>query len=437
MTIKSEIVVNETELPKDEEKLAPFPCGVVLFDHPKDLTTGTAFLPNLPAQRIRSLNDLRNDVIWISNVSIFEDRIKSHPVVRSSYFFKLALNEIAQDVGIQSSYDGQMQPEDAKRITMLATRALTIAARAYGWAGAGEGVGVMQSALLNADIRRELPRAPTPDARWRESLRVAFTQSYQERSAPSHSIYHFQENSLFVTLRYNYVNYVGQLLKSPVPLGKQWSRIEESGIRLMDDPIAFCLANPCFVRATVEWDNASTELAALAAYGQAGKNKNAMRLWISQPELRWLSQFATLTISDIWIDESGLGSLPKSAQLPELFDAHPLSQLSYSAHLVAYNHYQAMTSETWNRRERRSEVDLWAVWLKALDRAFMFSVALRAHERGFSVERYGDGALRLRVNREQYDELIDFKTEEGFMYPDLSTIFNKPSREGGWADRLG
>lgn len=411
---------------KNEEKLTPFPCGLVLFDHPNDLSAGTAFLPNSSAQRIRSLNDLRNDALWISNVSMFHDQVKNHPVIRGDYFFKISINEMAQDIGVQSSFDGQMQPEDAQRLATITTRALTIAARAYGWSAASQGVGVMQEVYLSADIRKQLPRAPIPDARWRDSLRVAFTQSYQERSVPSWVLYNYESNSVFVTLRFNYVNYFKQLLDQPVPLGKQWSKMEESAIRLLDDPVAYCvnLAKPCFVRATVEWDNASNDIAALAAYGQAGKHKNPMRLWISQPELKWLSRFATITISDIWSDESGVGMLPMGSRLPALFASHPNSLLSYSAHLVAYNHYQAVTSDTWNRRERCSEVDLWAVWIKALDRAFMFSVAIKAQEKGFHVVRYGDGALRVRVNRELADELIEFKAEQGFMYPDLSLLFD-------------
>ena len=408
----------------DESVSSLLPCGVVLFDDPKDASSGSAFLPNQATQRIRSLNDLKNDVLWVSNLSIHDDKIKHHPSVRSGWFFRLTLNEMAQDIGIQSSLDGQMEPDDAQRISNIATRALTIAALAYGWS-AKEGVGALQELLLHSDIQKGLPRPPIPDARWRDSLAVAFRQSYQERSVPSWASYSWAPDSVFVTLRFNYVDYVKQLLDQPVPLGKKWTKLEESGVRLLDDPVAYCLDKPCFVRATVEWDNASSEIAALAAYGQAGKRKNAMRLWLSQPELVWLSKYATITISDIWIDQSGLGKLPKQARLPDLFESSPESVLSYSAHIAAYNHYQAISSDTWNRRTRSYEVSVWAAWIKALDRAFMFSVALAAHERGFYVASYGDGSLRLRILREQANDLMAFKVEQGFMYPDLTLMLNE------------
>lgn len=407
-----------------EKVIKPFVCGVVLFDHPSDLTAGSAFLPNTPVQRIRSLNDLRNDVIWLSNLPVFEERIKKHPVVRSQFFLKISLSEIAQDIGIQASYDGQMQPEDAQRVSEVLTRSFTVAAKAYGWATENERALMTQELYFSSSIRKFLPQSPVPDARSRDELAVVFTHAYQDKSAPSWDRLNYLPNSIYITLRFNYVNYVGQLLAQPVPNGKQWMNINEGGVALIDDPLEHCLNldKPCFVRATVEWDNASNDLAALAAYGQAGKSKNPMRLWLSQPELKWMSRFATITINYIWIDQSGYGLLPRAARLPELFDTHPESYLSYSAHLVAFNHYQALTSHTWNRRQRSNEASLWAMWIKALDRAYMFSIALKAHERGFHIDRYGDGAIRLKVAKDAVEELMEFKSEFGFVYPDLASI---------------
>lgn len=404
----------------------PFVCGVVMFDHPQDMTTGTAFLPNTAAQRIRSINDLRNDVIWISNLSIYEQRIKNHPAVRNSFFFKIGLNEIVQDIGIQSSYDGQMQPEDAQKLAEIFTRALTIAARSYNWASKEERVRMTDEIIFSSSLRKALPASPVPDARWRDSLIDVFTHSYQESSSPSWGYANYIPDSFYITLRFNYVNYVYQLLNSPVPKGRKWLNLNEGAVRLLDNPLEFCLQmdKPCFVRATVEWGNAQSNIAALSAYGQAGKKKNPMRLWMSLPELKWLSNFATVNINYIWIDESGYTSLPEGALMPSLLAEHPESQLSYTAHLMAFNHYQALTAQVWSRKTRSTRASLWGAWIKALDRAYMFSVALKAMNNGFHVDRYGDGALRLNVPRNELDKLIAFKHEVGFMYPDLS-IFTR------------
>jgi len=58
----------------------------------------------------------------------------------------------------------------------------------------------------------------------------------------------------------------------------------------------------------------------------------------------------------------------------------------------------------------------------ALKSCLMFSMALRARKAGFHVQRYGSGALRLRVTRERLEELAQFKQEHWFMYPDISSL---------------
>lgn len=428
MLMKSKVqAAAEAATVADEKPIVPpFLCGLVLFDHPSDISVGSAFLPETPIQRIRSLNDVRNDILWLSNLSIFEDKIKNHPVVRSQIYLKIALSDIAQDIGIQCSQDGQMQINEAQRMAEILTRVMTVATRAYGWASEDQRAKMTEDLYLSSSLAKCLPQSPIPDARSREELSVVFNHCYQESSAPAWNNLPYRPNSRFITLRFNYVNYVNQLLSQPVPQGKEWQYFNERAVSLMDDPLDFCLnlSKPCFIRATVEWDNASSDMASLAAYGQAGKKRNPMRLWMSQAELKWISRYASITISSIWIDESGYGLLPVKARLPELFELHPESYLSYSAHLVALNHYHALTGTRWNRRRKSAEADLWGMWIKSLDRGFMFSMALKAHEAGLHVYRYGDGALSLHVEKEQLDEALVFKTEQGFMYPDFSLLMN-------------
>lgn len=415
--------VNQAEISQrimnlNSVKLAPLPCGVVLFDHPDEVSNGTAYLPEEPAQRIRSPNDLRNDVLWVSNLSVFEEKIKSHPNLRSGYYFRVLLAEIAHDLGLQSSRDGHMRAEDALAVANYMTRAMTIAARVYGWDVAELGPLKVSESLLMKDIAKGLPTSPAPDPRFRDDLIRALTQAYQEVSVPDWPTPPYAPDSVYVTLRFNRVNYVKQLLECPVPAGREWVRLEQ----VQGNTIDYCLRHPTLVKATIEWDNASSDIAALAAYGQAGKKRNTMRLWMTQPELAWISEYAKVTITSIWVDRSGYQKLSASAKLPPLFTQHPEACLSYSAGLVAFNHWQGLASCTWNRRSRIEEANVWAAWLRAFDRAMMFDMAVKAYEAGFHVDRYGGGSLRLRVSRDRLTELAQFKEECGFMYPDMTSL---------------
>lgn len=406
-----------------QKRLAPLPCGLVLFDHLEDVSDGTAYLPDTPTQRIRSPNDLRNDVLWVSNASVFEEKAQNYPNLRSGYYFRILLSEMAHDLGIAAPRDAQMGPDDASRMAIIMTRAMTIAARAYGWDIDELGPLRVQESFLMKDIAKMLPAAPTPDSRVRDDLVRALTQAYQEVSEPNWASPTYEPDSVYVTLRFNRVNYVNQLLSQSVPRGREWVRID--GAPAGGKAIDYCFEHPCLVKATVEWDNASSDMAALAAFGHSGKRRASMRLWLSQPELLWMSQFAKITISTIWVDKSGFGSLPVGARLPPLFTAHPEACLSYSAGLVAHNHWQALAMCTWNRRLRIEESTVWATWLRALDRAMMFSMAVEAYKAGFHVDRYGGGGLRIRVKRSRLDELAQFKNEHGFMYPDIASLLER------------
>src|SRR3546814_20533401 len=75
----------------------------------------------------------------------------------------------------------------------------------------------------------------------------------------------------------------------------------------------FC-KRPTIVKATVEWDNTPSDIVALAAYGMSGNTRGTMRLCLSQPELLWLSRYATITIHSFWIDQSGLDEVDETSQ---------------------------------------------------------------------------------------------------------------------------
>ena len=276
---------------------------------------------------------------------------------------------------------------------------------------------------MSQDIVKMLPKAPAPAASARDHLVRALTQSHQQDSVPDWPHTTFEPESVFVTLRYNRLNYANALLNCPVPKGQAWTY--EKDVKDSPETLEYCMQHPSLVKASVEFDNVSSEHAALVAFGQAGARRNLMRQWISQPELVWLRRFARITITSAWVDHSGYTKVAAAARLPELFTVHPEACLSYSAGLIAANHLEAIASCQWSKKYKIDESNVWATWIRAYDRANMFALALKAHEAGFHVERYGSGSLKLRVSPEQLDQLARFKAEHGFMYPDLTRLAKK------------
>src|SRR3546814_9550560 len=115
-----------------------------------------------------------------------------------------------------------------------------------------------------------------------------------------------QTCALPISLRFNEVNYVRQIMSCMVPRGLGWTYVHQ-GIKMSQKSLLeFCCTRPTIVKATVEWDNTPSDMVALAAYGMSGNTRGTMRLWLCKPALLWLRRYATITIHSFWIDQSGL-----------------------------------------------------------------------------------------------------------------------------------
>ena len=413
------------EAPPKSKRLAPVPCGIVLFHDIAAPGAGIAYLSIGFVQHIRCANDLRSDVLWISNLESIEEfeSLLASPNLRASNYLSFTLVDIARDLGIEIGREGQMDSTDAVTLATLLTRAMTIAARAYGWDVSEQVPLRIREAALSLDVIKSLAR-PTPiPSEYRDELTHALTQAYQDDSAPNWLKPTNHTEPVQVTLRFNRLSYARALLACPVPKGSSWSYAKD--LEMSQDLLQFCLSHASVVKASVELTNMPSDLAALVAFGQTGKRRPPMRLWLAQPELVWLSQYAQITIHAGWVNDAGYTTLGPAAQLPALFNAHPEACLSYSAGLIAANHWQALCACRRNCESQIDEANVWATWLRAYDRANMFALALKAHEAGFHVMRYGAGSLKLSVekNQENYWALAEFKELHGLIYPDLEQTF--------------
>jgi hypothetical protein len=177
-----------------------------------------AYLSIGPAQQIRCANDLRSDVLWISNLNSIEafPALSVIPNLRASNYLSFTLADIAHDLGIDITREGQIDHTDAMKLAGVLTRAMTIATRAYGWDAPELGPLRIQDLYLSLDIARALPTPPQMLTEHRSELAHALTQAYQDDSVPNWSAYHSDgksesAQSAYVTLRFNRLNYARAL----------------------------------------------------------------------------------------------------------------------------------------------------------------------------------------------------------------------------------
>lgn len=384
--------------------------GVAIFDNSKLGTTGWCCIPGEQPSRFSSIAELKNSAFWLTSLDFdeFTAKGRQHHHLRRSDFLRTSLKQIGEDLGFQ--LDGEYAQETSHVLADIVSRTMQIAIKAYRWK---DPLMALRESLLSEDIRRALPAAPDT----KDHMLSALESAYQSYSSPAMSS-PFESNSVFVQLRRNRVHHARDVMSTLVP-DEGWRFDPGASGRSLESWLDS--DHPCLVEATVELSGADPDIAALIAFGAAPtKSRGLLRKWISQPELRWMSQYAHIQISSGYTATASR-PLPPEAQLPEAMLADPLFSLSYSTGLVAESHWNAYASQPW-KRGRGKDTSSWAVWLRAVDRAISFKMALHAYRAGFHVGGYGNGVVLVRVSRDRLPELEAFADQVGASYPSFCEL---------------
>jgi hypothetical protein len=395
--------------------------GVVLFDESRD--SGWACLYGQEPFRFRQPQDLPNDCIWVCSLGQGEFRQRwgtMHHLRSADYVSKL--HHLAADYGLRVDGEGkfgQLAQKAASQLAPTIHRSLVIASQVYNW---NDPASMLRKDSLSEDIRECLISPPPVKNHMRGPLAAA----YQSYSSPSWGNFMGQKDSITLTLRYNRLDYARKLMSIQVPDGA-WTKFGDEGDRKGRLQLEDFLNpdRPCIVNATVDFGSKDPEIAALCAYGSQPSSRGPLRAWISQPELLWLTEYATVHVTAAYVAPCGK-PLPHNVQLPELLLSDPLFTLSIPAGLVAEAHWKAIGTPVYNPRSSsadKKDYSVWSVWLRAWDRAHSFDLALKAHRADFYVTGYGNGAIVVRCPRDRLPALLDFCQDNEINHPAFQSIF--------------
>ncbi|WP_042687562.1 hypothetical protein [Candidatus Glomeribacter gigasporarum] len=387
--------------------------GVMLYDNPKECKAGWASIAGAEAMYMRSHADLANHVIWVTNSEFSAFQMLGHRHVhnlRGTSFFRTPLYQMAADLGIPMA--GHFAKSAAQQLAKIAMRILTLGAMAYEWKP-GE---LFNADALHENIKSRFPRDTLPnDPRLEHALRSA----YQTDSAVSRA--DFVPNSIFLTLRMNRLLHAKNILACPIP-DDGWGYLSNRQLPVnAKERLAMCLNSeaPVLAEVVVDMTRADAAYGALAAFGQKVASRMVLREWVSHPELIWLAQCAPIEIRSVF---KSTQYQPLKHALPTVLSEDPLLALSYSAGLLAENHWTALASDEYNRLTKKRTLSSRAVWLRAADRAFCFALAKYALDQGFAVTGYSSGAVRVRVLRAELLHVLSFAIEHGLVCPDLNRL---------------
>jgi hypothetical protein len=389
--------------------------GVALLDNPNELSAGWACLSGFKPIRFSSPNELETDAVWVTSVKYDEyvRRAKSAHNLRRLDYFRTSLPMIAADLGTRITREYAVTSSEL--LADIAQRSVSLAVRLYGWTNP---VTDLREDLLQEDIRRSLAQAPKPQRHMVASL----ISAYQAFSTPTW-LPVYETDMISVTLRYNRLDYAQRILATLVP-DEGWNYIPNESVRGFGLDDFLNPERPCLVEASVEVGAVDPSLAALIAFGQSPGKRQGMRKWISQPELMWLHRHARVNVESAYFSPGGR-ELPASARLSPLLTEDPLLSLSYSAGLVAESHWSALCGPTYNRQSRLSEVSTWAVWLRAMDRAMCFSLAMDACRAGYQPFGYGNGSVIVNLKKAELPRLLEFAQEHGLSFPTFKSLYEE------------
>lgn len=390
--------------------------GVALFSDPDVAAAGWACSADGEPFHFTAPHDLDTDIVWVSNLSWseFRNKGKTFNHLRGEDYLVSTIKKIAENLGYRTV--GSLSEEACKELAKVVQRTIITAIHVYDWQAPEAD---LKSDTLSDDIRRSIQMPPAAA----RHLRAPLLGAFQSSSKPEWPDY-YDPNTISVTLRQNRLDYSMKVLSTEVP-DEAWSYVPpEQSERLTIDRL-LDPAEPCLVEASVELSSLNPDLAALVAFGTTPQRRNAaLRKWISQPELAWLTRHANVRVNSAFVSRRAM-RLPVESRLPAALTSDPLFSLSLSAGLVADAHVQALCSPTYNSVARTTVHTSWGIWLRAVDRALSFQMAYAAYKAGFRVYNYGRGAVALSCDKSRLPQLLDFAEDNGFTHPVFYPLFKE------------
>jgi len=393
--------------------------GLVLFHNDASPTNGIAMMQGDKLRAFESRTALPSHGIWIStaiNGAVAQN-------FRPKDYLRSSIDALSDDVGVMLRDVVEGVPSMAKLLDEISL----ILDACYKW---DDPHGAWMRPTLAEVLRESYPRPLDPKQGISGPLKDAF-QSYsavpdrvviKEGAGPQRQY----------TLRHNRLEYAQFLLSRPVPdPAAEWHMAE---LHRVKDILAYGL--PTLTEVALEFDSPTAanpvDYSQLCAFGStmAGRRSpGVVRRWVSDVELRWLSQYAHVHVQQVLACNAPAIGVDPLWQLPRALTSDPLLCMSIAAGVVGEAHWVGLTSKRLRKREHSGASSKFeeyytplAVWLKACDRAYGFFMANQAAQMGYEVVGYGYGALTVQSDRNEPAKLLDLADRLGVCHPNLTSL---------------
>lgn len=395
--------------------------GCVMFDLQEDTDgkmvpmpgSGWASVEGNSAYRIKSSGNLANDVKWLTNLpqTIFwKSGLVKQTKLKPSNYLKTEVIQIMKELGLTPPKVSIL--EICETLSKLFTKIMRLSIEFYNLSGFNQ-----------KDLPSEIRQTLYPDDKG-ISIHIdeALLRAYQDLVICEKPI--SKEKVSYVTLKRPRYYHAKSILETSIPIyGNEWTFYSDSDMpQSTEEKLDFLMKKEkpfiakVVIQSFIDPSNMNVDLSKLLnlgeTIGEGGKMKE--RNWVCQPEILYLSKFATLEISAAFVAD-GYQKIDSKANLPYLGE---LSDFSYSLGLLAECVWVGLSARSINPQTRKkSLVSPRACWLKASDRFMTLTSAMMLSSAGFIVNAYGNGTVTVVVEDSKIPQLIEIAPHAGLCVP--------------------
>lgn len=377
--------------------------------------SGWASIEGRTAYRVKSVNELNNDVKWLTNLTqntLWKTGAVKHNKLKHSTYLRTDLGQIMKEIGTVPP--NTPIAEVCEIVSGIFNKTMLFAVQLFGL-----------DSFTQKELHSELKSKLLGEDR---SISVhvdeALSRTYQDLVICENFATNNNSDTVFVTLKRPRVVHAKEILAMPIPLSVgDWDFISpDQLLGNSADKIKYlnAIGKPfiakCSISSYFYSKDLNVDLSKLLTLGEAfaegGKTKE--RNWVCQPELNYLTTFSDIDVSAAFVAQ-GQQSLFENLTIPFLGD---LQDFSYSFSLLMENLWVSYASRSLNPRTKvKSLVSPRASWLKAADRFLTLKSAMLLSSFGHHVVSYGYGSVNLQVPHNKVKDLIDLAPSAGLIVP--------------------
>lgn len=380
--------------------------GVCWFDDPKVAENGWSSEGGDAAKRISGINDLRTDIVWISNIewrTYKSLNLTNLPYFRDAQFMRISLDILGKELGLTEDV-----PVMVERIAEIFSRTVRLGYNRFGVIPKEEGYRYQK--LLVSHVMPEFAKS-RPAGKFMDEIEQACMEATQANQAMTGG--QRPKGSQAYSFSFPRSAYTKWLLSQPVPSSNEWKRMKintEFGVvngemikgtkAVLDKLMKLSDKFACLLKVhVVQMDSMYRDFATFGAGSGSPRN------WATLPEVLAMSAYARVAITDGFMAD--IGYIPENLRTGINGD-----EFSFSRGLLVENQWVSLATPT----DGKIATPIGA-YLRAYDRIACNKAAAKFSMNRFTVGSYGTGRVTVYVKKGEEDYAAKVALQVGLMPP--------------------